>query len=539
MRGSLDPAGGALTPTPCGSQLPPSMQFVDVRARLQRLTGMVRNALRSGFDQSKPFGRLAMVHTLMSAGSTAVTVGLAGTLFFSISLKEAESKVLLYLLITIAPFAVVAPALSPLLDRGRQARRSAVVAATGGSALVCIAMVRDVKGLLLFPEAFGILVLSKLYLVARAALVPAVTAPGDDLATANAHLAVLSALAGFAISPIAIGFLQIGAGVVMGLAGVVFLAAAVAAFRLPKIDATAPASAPTAPSRYGVAGVAPGQAAAYGPPAPPGGLAGSGYSGRAGGEYQGASLGGGGAGAGAGTAPGVGGPGGMTSPAGTPAPAASSSREERLSTREVRARRKALGLGRYHPVVLSGFTAMCVVRGSVGFVTFFLAFALKRDNAAAWWYGFIVLASGVGGLAGSMVVPLMRRRLSEERIILGALVVGALFALSAALIGGMWAQPLLTFVIGLSGTSAKPSFDSLVQREVPALMQGRAFARFETWLQLVWVAAALLAVIVHFGLGDGDVVVAVACGTAACFYASMRHTAHRHDATLPSPSPAG
>jgi predicted MFS family arabinose efflux permease len=186
--------------------------------------------------------------------------------------------------------------------------------------------------------------------------------------------------------------------------------------------------------------------------------------------------------------------------------------------------------------VLAAFTAMCVVRGSVGFVTFFLAFNLKRAGAATWWYGFIVLASGIGGLAGSSVVPLVRRRLSEERIIFASLVLSTLFALGTALIGGLWAQPLLTFVVGLAGTTAKPSFDSLVQREVPALMQGRAFARFETWLQLVWVAAALVAVLVDFRLRDGDIVVAVACGIAAVFYASMRQSARYHDAQLAQPA---
>ena len=72
-------------------------------------------------------------------------------------------------------------------------------------------MAGDIKGLLLFPEAFGVLVLSKLYLVAKAALVPSMTETEDDLASANAKLAVLASLAGFVASPLAVGFLQIGA----------------------------------------------------------------------------------------------------------------------------------------------------------------------------------------------------------------------------------------------------------------------------------------------------------------------------------------
>ncbi len=53
----------------------------------------------------------------MMAGDTLVTVSLAGSLFFSVSPNEAKGKVLLYLLLTIAPFAVVSPLLGPLIDR--------------------------------------------------------------------------------------------------------------------------------------------------------------------------------------------------------------------------------------------------------------------------------------------------------------------------------------------------------------------------------------------------------------------------------------
>ena len=104
-----------------------------------------------------------------------------GTLFFTISPEAAKDKVLLYLLLTIAPFAVVAPALSPLLDRGATPagrHRGPSV----GSAVLVFLMANDINGLLLFPEAFGVLVLSKLYLVAKAALVPSMTDTEDDLA---------------------------------------------------------------------------------------------------------------------------------------------------------------------------------------------------------------------------------------------------------------------------------------------------------------------------------------------------------------------
>ena len=81
-----------------------------VRARLVKLRALAAEALADLFDQSTPFGRLALVQVLMLAGDTLVTISLAGSLFFSISPDAAKSKVLLYLLLTIAPFAIVSPA---------------------------------------------------------------------------------------------------------------------------------------------------------------------------------------------------------------------------------------------------------------------------------------------------------------------------------------------------------------------------------------------------------------------------------------------
>ncbi len=226
------------------------MTGVDSSTRWARLTRLVQSAVHDLFDQSQPFGRLALIHTIFSAGTTLVTISLAGTLFFTISPEAAKGKVVLYLLLTITPFAVVAPALSPLLDRGSYARRTSMAVASVGSAIFALLMAGDIRGLLLFPEAFGVLVLSKLYLVAKAALVPSMTETEDDLASANAKLAVLASLAGFLASPLAVGLLQLGAPWVLRLAFVVFLLGGVAAVRLPRsIDAPAPAPAAPADPR--------------------------------------------------------------------------------------------------------------------------------------------------------------------------------------------------------------------------------------------------------------------------------------------------
>jgi len=160
----------------------------------------------------------------------------------------------------------------------------------------------------------------------------------------------------------------------------------------------------------------------------------------------------------------------------------------------------------------------------MGFLTFFLAFALKHLNEPTWWYGLILLASGIGGLAGSMAVPSIRRRLSEQQIILSALVLTTVAGVGMAIIGTLWAQPILAFTVGVASTGAKPAFDSIAQTYVPPAALGRAFARFETQLQLCWVGSALIAVLVKFKFADGDVFIAAACAIAAAFHYSMRHS---------------
>lgn len=449
---------------------------VDHAGRWARFTRLLRSAVHDLFDQSEPFGRLALVHTVFSVGTTLVTISLAGTLFFTISPEAAKGKVLLYLLLTIAPFAVVAPALSPLLDRGSYARRTSIAIASIGSAVLVFLMAGDIKGLLLFPEAFGVLVLSKLYLVAKAALVPSMTETEDDLASANAKLAVLASLAGFVASPVAVGVLQLGAPWVLRLGFVVFLIGGFTATRLPKT---------VGPILAKPAEATPDGRPILGPPMP--------------------------------------GKGRFTQGAGRPIyqrPALSN--QERQVRINVARERQRLGLPLFVPEVVLSLAAMSVIRGAVGFLTFFLAFALRHLHAATWWYGFLLLTSAIGSLLGSLLVPTLRRYLSEQQLILYSLMLSALVGVVVAIVGSLWVQPLLTLAIGFATTAAKPSFDSIAQRHVPPALLGRAFARFETQLQLVWVLCSLLAVLIEFPLRSGDVLIGVTCAVGAAFHVSMR-----------------
>ena len=64
--------------------------------------------------------------TISSAPPLALA--LANTLFFAAATGESKGRVALYLLITIAPFAVIAPLIGPALDRIQHGRRAALAA---------------------------------------------------------------------------------------------------------------------------------------------------------------------------------------------------------------------------------------------------------------------------------------------------------------------------------------------------------------------------------------------------------------------------
>jgi hypothetical protein len=189
------------------------------------------------------------------AGDTLVTVSLAGSLFFSVSPTEAKSKVLAYLLLTIAPFAVVSPILGPLIDRSANGRRVLVALSASARVLLCWSMSQHLNSLWLFPEAFAVLVSSKLYGVTRGALVPEMartdqfrehaTGVGQSgwpsegarehrgFAGFNAQLTLLGTLSGLIAGSLGAGILKtVGAPSVLVVAAGVFALATVVSLRL-------------------------------------------------------------------------------------------------------------------------------------------------------------------------------------------------------------------------------------------------------------------------------------------------------------------
>lgn len=175
------------------------------------------------------------MHAASNAGDALVVLSLSGTLFFSVSTSTARSRVGLYLLFAMAPYALLAPVVGPLLDRRSGYRRLVALLSCAGRAGICLAVASRTDSLLLYPAAFAVLVLSRAYGVARSALVPALAEGSVSLVAANARLSKVAIVAGSAAAAPGILFLRfVGAGAVLRLAAIAFAVAAGLALALPK-----------------------------------------------------------------------------------------------------------------------------------------------------------------------------------------------------------------------------------------------------------------------------------------------------------------
>ncbi|MEM9466753.1 MAG: MFS transporter [Actinomycetota bacterium] len=143
-----------------------------------------------------PFMRLARVHAFGAASDAAIAVTLASSIFFSISPDDSRARVALYLALTMAPFAIVAPLLGPAIDRAKGGRRWMILGTAAGRAVMAFLMISNIDSLWLFPLAFSLLVLQKAYSVAKSAVVPALVRSETDLVSANSRLALISAVSG-------------------------------------------------------------------------------------------------------------------------------------------------------------------------------------------------------------------------------------------------------------------------------------------------------------------------------------------------------
>ena len=127
-------------------------------------------------------------------------------------------------------------------------------------------------------------------------------------------------------------------------------------------------------------------------------------------------------------------------------------------------------------IVLAG-TAMGVLRAVVGFFTFFAAFALKRSHEPAWVFGLVLAASAAGNGIGTVIAPFLRKKVREEWMLAGALLVPALPLVLAARAYGRVSLVVAAATVAAATACGRVAFDSLLQRDGSEAVRGRAFAR--------------------------------------------------------------
>ena len=424
---------------------------------------------------SSGLASLIDLHSIQSAADALLTVALANTLFFSVDVNQARSRVAIYLLVTMAPFAVVAPVVGPLLDRFRNGRRYALAATLVVRAFlawVIAGAVASKGGFELYPAAFGALICSKAYGVSRSAVVPRVLPPSVTLVRGNARLSMWGIIAAAIAAPIgqALSWATGSPAWTLRLATLFYLAGTVFAFRLPsRVD-----------SNEGEERLR-----------------------RRGGDY-----------AGAGAEP-------ETDIDADIDADPNAANETRVIRHAVPAKtsffRRILpplrGIGSRMPMMLR---AIAGLRAFSGFLALFLAFVIRTHPLGVFStnvdLAVIVAAAAVGSFVGTSLGARLKAR-RPEALALTALSATAAMGILTAIWFGLLTAALSLLIASIAASIGKLSLDSVIQHDAAEAVRTSAFARSETALQLSWVLGGFLAIILpsngSLGLSLGSVVLIV------------------------------
>jgi len=169
-----------------------------------------------------------------AAADAFVAVSLADSLFFSISTEASREQVLLYLLINLVPFAILAPLIGPAIDRFHGSHRLIATALFMARAALVVGLAITLDALGFYFFALALLILGKASGVTKQALVPTLVDTPDQLVAANSRLARMALIAGTSGGGAAAGVLALASPTVtLSVAGLGFVAAAAFATRLP------------------------------------------------------------------------------------------------------------------------------------------------------------------------------------------------------------------------------------------------------------------------------------------------------------------
>lgn len=433
----------------------------------------IRRATHAHGAGESGLGKLIELHAVNSAGDMMITVALASTVFFSVPTDQARGRVALYLAITMAPFALLAPVVGPLLDRVPHGRRAAMAGAMLARAVLALTMSGAVAtgGLQLYPAALGVLVSSKAYGVVRSAVVPRLLPPRFSLVKANSRVTLAGLLATGAAAPLGAGLHTIGPAWPLYGACAVFTAGAFLAFTLPhKVDS------------------AKGEARAA--------LADSGTGERF--RRHGGA---------------------------------------RRGRRPARPRPGLRTVGRSVLRGLQANSALRTLSGFLTFFLAFLLREHPLGGLGpAVSLGLVAVAAGTGNALGTAIGAWLRAR-GPEMIIATVLTLALGVTVTAAVFHQVLAIVVVTAAAataGLCQALAKLSLDALIQRDVPEQVRTSAFARSETALQMSWVVGGAIGIALPLngvlGLSVAAGILALAAATTVRgLLAAARHgSPHPH-----------
>ncbi len=406
-----------------------------------KMYGLVhRAATADGADKS---GLTALTWPVVAnfAVDAAMAVALADTLFFAAASGESKSKVALYLLITIAPFAVIAPLIGPALDRLQHGRRVALASSFALRTVLVVVLIAYFDGSngsfpswVLYPCALGMMVLSKSFSVLRSAVTPRVLPPSIDLVRVNSRLTTFGLLGGTVIG----GGIAAGAQYLFKLAELpgalyVLVAAtiggAVLSMRIPKWVEVTAGEVPATLSYHG----------------------------------------------------------------GT----------DQLRRHPQRAAAARQPLGRNIITALWGNCTIKVMVGFLFLYPAFVAKAHGDGGwEQLRILGLIGAAAAIGNFAGNFTAARLKLGRPALLVVRAASAV-TLVALAAALSANLLVAAAATLVTSGASAIAKASLDASLQDDLPEESRASAFGRSESVLQLAWVIGGATGVLIYTELWAG------------------------------------
>ncbi|MGO9354069.1 MAG: MFS transporter [Mycobacterium sp.] len=408
-----------------------------------------RAATADGADKS---GLTALTWPVVAnfAVDAAMAVALANTLFFAAASGESKSKVALYLLITIAPFAVIAPLIGPALDRLQHGRRVALAASFALRTALAVVLIMNYDGAsgsypswVLYPCALAMMVFSKSFSVLRSAVTPRVMPPTIDLVRVNSRLTVFGLLGGTIAGGAIAGGVEFVCTHLFKLPGALFVVIAVSvagallSMRIPRWVEVTTGEVPATLS------------------------------------YRRHSD-----------------------------PLSPPSRSWPDEVKKVSGTlRQPLGRN-----IITSLWGNCTIKVMVGFLFLYPAFVAKAHQASAWYQlgmlGMIGAAAAIGNFAGNFTSA--RLQLGRPAVLVVRCTVAVtVLALAAALAGNLVVAAIATLVTSGSSAIAKASLDASLQNDLPEESRASGFGRSESTLQLAWVLGGALGVLVYTELWVG------------------------------------